>query len=467
MTELPHRPRLADAALLRRHRVDGSDRWMLHDTHRSEVLELSVEQLEQCLACDGTRDVGGILLAAAREGAYGRASEVMAFLAELAERGLLADGTEPPKPLLETPGYANDGNRERPLAVLPGYRLHCTGRGSCCATYGSIPFSSAERRRADAAVPDVAEELGRHRFLPLHGAEPAALRAVTTSNGACAYLDDGRRCRIHAQAGAEAKPRTCQAFPAQMVDDGEVVRVSVAVECACVLASLEGSRGEPLVPEGIELAGLLPTGSRVPVLGERVAVTTERHVPRAEVREFIVAALAALPDATDGVAFAWTMARHIEVRGLDLSGLPTPSAPAIEELEPWLRALHAELRDKSLHVGWRSSRDRSRLRTDWLCNVAASLLTPAVARATNSPPDPRDARDEAFALRAALWGYRLCERDLVTSFRDRAIRYLLARRARFVEPDANEPARDHPIAAVEAMMRAHGIQSYVDRRQPS
>ncbi len=437
---------------------------MLHDTQRSEVLELTPEQVEQCLACDGTRDVGGILLAAAREGAYGRASEMMEFLAQLAERGLLADGTDPPKPHLEAPDTTKPQPADRPLAVLSGYRLHCTGRGSCCATYGSIPFSPGERRRAHAAVPEVGEELGRHLFLPLHGAEPAALRAVTTSNGACAYLDDGGRCRIHAQAGAEAKPRTCQAFPAQMVDDGEVVRVSVAVECACVLASLSGSRGEPLIPEGVDLAGLLPAGTRVPMLGERVAVTTERHASRSEVRQFTVAALEALPAETDGVAFAWSLAQHVESHGLDVSGLPAPTAPSVDALEPWLRALHAKLRDKSLHVGWRSPRDRSRLRTDWLCNVAASLLDSDIANATIATQDPIDARDESFALRAALWGYRVFERDLVTALRDRAVRYLLARRARLIEPDADEPASDHPIAAVEAMMRAHGLQSYVDRR---
>jgi len=460
MTDLPHRPRLADAALLRRHRINGADVWLLHDTSRNEVLELTPRQVEQCLVFDGTRDLGGVLLASARRGAYRRASEVIGLLTDLADRGLLADGTEPPAPQLEAPDTTPVVPADRPLEVLP-FRLRCDGGGSCCMTYGSIPFSPDEQRRADAAVPEVAETLGEHRFLPLHGAEPSALRSMTTLDGACAFLEDGL-CRIHARAGMEAKPRACQAYPAQLVDDGEAVRVSVAVECVCVLTSLHGEGGQSLVSDDIRLSSLLPSGTSVPMLPDRIAVTSDTVADRAALRAFTSAVLDIVPDEADGVALAWSLARHLEAaKGLcapDQLELDTPSP---EELAPWLSALHAQLRDKCLHVGWRSPRDRSRLRSDWLCNAAASLLdAPVVASTMAAQPTPRD---EAFTLRASLWGYQILTPDLVTGLRDRAIRFLVARRCHDITPDAVEPAASHPIAAVEAMMRGQGIGAYVTR----
>jgi len=462
LTKLPHRPRLADAALLRRHRIDGVDRWMLHDTSRQEALELTHAQVEQCLACDGTRDVGGVLVASARRGSYRRASDTIGFLTELAERGLLADGAEPPNPRFEAPGSRRVEAADRPLEILPDYRLLCSGRGSCCSTYGSIPFSPAERRRADAAVPEVAETLGRHRFLPLHGAEPGELRAVATVDGACAFLADGR-CRVHARAGKAAKPRACRAFPAQLVDDGEAVRVSVAVECACVLASLQTPDGSPLVPDDTSLAGLLPPGTHVLALPEELGVAPGRHASRAEVRNFTSRVLEGLPTTADGIGFAWGLADHVERHGLDLS-MPKSLLPSPEELAPWLRGLHDELREKRRNVEWRSPRDRSRLRTDWLFEVATSLLEPGVVSATLASVETLDAQDEAFTIRTSLWGYRLLDPDLVTSLRDRAVRFLLARRSRAIAPDPGEPAQDHPIAAVEAMMRGQGLDAYVQRR---
>ena len=49
---------------------------------------------------------------------------------------------------------------------------------------------------------------------------------------------------------------------------------------------------------------------------------------------------------------------------------------------------------------------------------------------------------------------------MAVALRDRAVRALLARALAEVLP-VEEPARAHPIALVEAMMRAHGLGAYV------
>ena len=90
---------------------------------------------------------------------------------------------------------------------------------------------------------------------------------MTLVDGACAYLASDGHCRLHAVAGAEAKPWPCRAYPATFVEDGETVRVSVSIECACILASIGGTEGEPLVPPSArtiaDLAGV-PRVARLP-----------------------------------------------------------------------------------------------------------------------------------------------------------------------------------------------------------
>lgn len=475
MSDLPHRPRLDDAAMLRRHRVDGEDKWLLHDARQSEALELTPEQLEQVLVCDGTRDLGGILLAAARQGAYRRASEIGGLLAELMRRGLLADGTAPPHPALDDPELAPVEPPDRPLEVLD-FRLRCDGNGSCCTTYSSIPFTEDECRRAEAAVPEVVEELGRHRrrFLPVHGAEPARLMAVATNDGACVFLGDDGRCRIHARAGAAAKPRGCRSFPAQLVDDGEAVRVSVTVECPCVLSSLEPvapdhpQPGDPIVPAGAKLAGVLPRGTRVVQLGETVAVSPGAVASRGELRAFTQLALELLGDEVDGVAVAWSLADAVAEEGLTESaarrGFALAAPPEPTDVRSWLDALAAQLDDKRASVQWRGVRDRARRLADWLGRAAQQLLEPDAQREALRGPG-RWAGQEAFVLRANFWGYQLglSNHDVVTGLRDRAVRLLLARRAARVEVDPIEAAASYPITAVEAVMRGQGVDAYVAR----
>ena len=74
---------------------------------------------------------------------------------------------------------------------------------------------------------------------------------------------------------------------------------------------------------------------------------------------------------------------------------------------------------------------------------------------------PALARDEAFYLRAVLFGHHLAgAQPLASALRDRALRCLLARHLR-VPPGEPKSAQRHPLAAVEALMRGQGMDGYV------
>ena len=214
---------------------------------------------EFVLCADGTRDIGGVLLAAVRRGSYRRVSDVVTLLSELHSRGLLGDGIEVGEPPTMPEAF------DRPLEVLDDYSLTCDANGTFCSTYDSVVFSSDDVARARGLVPDVLSTgADRSRgFLPLQGSVPLHAVAVTMVDGRCPYLLNDGRYRIQTASTAESKPLGCRNFLSTFVDDGVAVRVSVAVECPCVLASLKGKVGDSLVPAGAKRASDLLPGSPV------------------------------------------------------------------------------------------------------------------------------------------------------------------------------------------------------------
>ena len=82
-----------------------------------------------------------------------------------------------------------------------------------------------------------------------------------------------------------------------------------------------------------------------------------------------------------------------------------------------------------------------------------------------TPMDIRE--DEAFYLRAAFHGHRLVgKRSFEVALRDAAVRMLVARAllALFSTLPEGEldPACAYPLALVEATLRGHGLDVYVD-----
>jgi lysine-N-methylase len=463
---LPFRPRLADHVVLRRYVTDGREHVLIKSVVANEVVEIDPRTLRIIMCVDGTRDLGGVMLAAVRAGVYRRASEIHEVLLDLCRRGFLVDGIESGPPAI-VPEPA------RPLEPLDGYTLTCDANGTCCGNYSAIAFLSDEIARARALAPDLlnAPSDRERGLLPIRSSAPTASLAVTMVDGHCPYLTDDGKCRIQLAAGPAAKPAGCRIFPATMVDDGTAIRVSVSVECPCILASLDRPGGEPLIPAGaVTEADLIP-GSPVIRLPESIEVTGGRTARRRELRAWSEAVLALCGEVTDPLAAFWTLADVVRDVGLSP---PDASAAALLRSAPpsalsiglplMLFSSRAQGQEASLQRLGPSSRDRTYQLAVWLARGARALLESTAVEEALAGPGPR-LEHERFYFRATIHGHHLATAGLTLerALRDRVLRLVLARQLSRLVPEecAGHPAVPFPLVAVEAMMRGQGLESYL------
>jgi lysine-N-methylase len=451
---------------VRRHLVEGREIVVVHDARSGDLLRMGPWEWDLLAGADGTRDLDALSLAAAARGALRRVSEIVALLDALHAAGLLADGIAPPK-LREAFDPA------RPLDVLPRFSLTCDASGACCSMYGSVAFSSLEAARARSLRPEVlgGGEREERAFTPERGSTADGSLAVALVDGACAYLDPGGRCSLHRLGGEDEKPRGCRVYPATFVDDGEHVRVSVGVECPCVLASAGVAGGAPLVDPEARTRGHLGTATRVSVLPARIALAQGTWVDRADLVAWSRVVARLLPDEgavgeADLAAIFWSLAGAVEAAGLDegtsAHAVATAPRPAAEAMAPWIEALAEQSRARvTAAEAWRAPRDRSRVASVWIEAAAQRLRDARALSAALAHTGFR--RDEALAARAMFHGHTLAgELPLATALRDRAVRFALARALPEAMP-GDDAARRHPLAVVEAMMRGHGLGAYVER----
>jgi lysine-N-methylase len=360
---------------------------------------------------------------------------------------------------------------ERPIERLAGYGFHCDGHGTCCQLYATVVFSPLEAARARSLKPGVLDAGDRHEhaFMPERGSGPCAGSAVALVDGRCAYLD-GTLCALHSAGGAGAKPLGCNLFPLALVDDGTRVRASVSVECACVLASVGKAGGAPILDVEMRVRGDLDPAVVVDELPAEVALTGEVRAPIAEYLRWSDAALEGLRESFDPALSAWGLADAIEVHGLDparaMAAISDP--PALDEARAarWLAALaeKAARRAKAQNA-WRSPKDLCRRGVSIVAAAAGLLADPdvlgAVAAGAGAAPV-----DEDFYLRVALFGHQLVGYPLAVALRDRGVAIWVARAfplaAEALYPGESEPAFEHPLALVEALLRGHGLRRYTD-----
>jgi lysine-N-methylase len=479
----PARPKLAAHVVARRHLVstgEGGDAVtlvVLHDLSTGALVQVGAREWGLLAAADGTRDLDGIVLAAAREGAHVRGPALAAFFEQLHAAGMLDDGVIPERE--PAPAADDDGAADRPTEPLPGFALWCDGAGSCCRIYASVVFAPVEAARARALAPRVLGGGDRHErvFMPEHGSGPTGGAVVTSCDGRCAYLAETGRCALHEAGGAAAKPLGCATFPATFVDDGQRVRVSVAVECACVLASAErpdrDTPGAALLPEGVRARRHLDPAIAVVELPSHLGIAPGVVASRAEVVAWSRRALTALDELATGVDVAAALIAL--AAAIDGAGLDAPVAPALAEppgiapslVAPYLAALHrhAEARARK-DASWRAPRDLARLAVRWIADATAPLVDAgAVARLLARSPVSQ--RSELFYARALVHGHQLFGAlELTTALRDRAARLLAARALHdhlaTLGADEKDPASEHPLALVEAVLRGHGLAAYAE-----
>ncbi|UQA58986.1 YkgJ family cysteine cluster protein [Polyangium aurulentum] len=461
----PSRPRLAEHAIVRRYRAREEDFWVIHDQRSGAAFRIGRREWGILAHADGTRDLDGILAAAARTGAVAREGSLKALIGALDGQGLLANG---PAPAPSAPRPRAPG---RPLDPLPGFSLACDGQGSCCRLYASVIFRPLEEARARVLLPLVLDA-GEHpelAFPPMAGSAPCGASSVGADAGRCAYLEGDGRCGLHKRGGPEGKPFGCRTFPATFVDDGEAVRVAPAVECACVLASavLPTGEGEPLVPAEARTSDDLDEAAAIHELPETLAISAERSADRADLVRWS-RLVASSPPPADAARAAWSLAAAIEAEGLDLGAaeraLAADTPIDLARLRPYFVALERRAAGRArVDVSWRSEGDLALRAGRWIRDAAKLLVDPS-ALASLVALGSDHASSEAFYLRVAVHGHHLVsgEQPLSHALRDRAARIVLARALPFVaDEDDEDPALAHPLALVEAMIRGHGLSAYV------
>jgi Fe-S-cluster containining protein len=114
---------------------------------------------------------------------------------------------------------------------LPPQRFTCSHCARCCRGF-DVVVTAAEvdlyrRRNAAAWFRGPSGSDASEPFEPVPGA-PALRRIRKRDDGACGFLSDDNRCRIHQELGAPKKPLTCRLFPYSFhaVADGIVVKPS-------------------------------------------------------------------------------------------------------------------------------------------------------------------------------------------------------------------------------------------------
>lgn len=128
----------------------------------------------------------------------------------------------------------------RHLPVVQNWDCHSCG--NCCRET-QVPVNEEERQRI------LAQSWGSD---PVLAGQPLVVRRgrwgtrghclQQRPDGACVFLSETNRCRIHERFGADAKPLACRLFPFVLVPAGDHWRVGLRYACP----SAADNRGRPL-----------------------------------------------------------------------------------------------------------------------------------------------------------------------------------------------------------------------------
>ncbi|MGE3491847.1 MAG: YkgJ family cysteine cluster protein [Vicinamibacterales bacterium] len=131
-----------------------------------------------------------------------------------------------------------------PLRVDPDQRCTCASCARCCRRCWEILVSPAEvgaLQERNAAQwfrsdLDAAEGSSGDPFEPIAGWR-GYQRIRRRQDGACGFLSDANRCRLHEELGERRKPLTCRMFPFQFRAAPGAVVVTTSFGCPTVVAN--------------------------------------------------------------------------------------------------------------------------------------------------------------------------------------------------------------------------------------
>lgn len=141
--------------------------------------------------------------------------------------------------------------RSLPLQTPPSFqRYDCTMCGACCRAGFAVVATEEERARIQSQGWDKDPDFphrGEKLFIKQIGGEWVLAQ---DTDGACIFLDERNRCRIHAKFGLEGKPFACRPYPFMFLATGNQVRVNLRFDCPSVAANA----GRPLPEHRSDLA---------------------------------------------------------------------------------------------------------------------------------------------------------------------------------------------------------------------
>ncbi|HEY8504841.1 MAG TPA: YkgJ family cysteine cluster protein, partial [Gemmataceae bacterium] len=127
----------------------------------------------------------------------------------------------------------------RSLPVIQNWDCH--GCADCCREY-LVRVTDEERARIEAQGWEDDPALRGVRLFTRKGWRRPRYHLNRRADGACVFLDENHRCRIHARFGAGAKPLACRIYPFVLVPAGDHWRVGLRYACP----SAAGNKGRPL-----------------------------------------------------------------------------------------------------------------------------------------------------------------------------------------------------------------------------
>lgn len=138
-------------------------------------------------------------------------------------------------------------------------RFSCRQCGRCCRRGWDIALSAGEvasYRKVGAARwyrerEDGPEGAAAEPFEAI-ASQPGLSRIRKRADGACGFLSDEGRCRIHEELGAERKPLSCRLFPFRLHPSDGPTLLTASFSCPTVAANL----GAPLTEQADELSRL-------------------------------------------------------------------------------------------------------------------------------------------------------------------------------------------------------------------
>ena len=121
------------------------------------------------------------------------------------------------------------------MPELEGQRWSCHSCGNCCRSL-VVHLTGADRGKIDEQ--GWGDRLDVDPFVRLGRGWALNKRA----DGACVFLDESNRCRIHSEFGESAKPLACRIFPFSVHRADDAWQATLRYDCPSVIAS----RGEPI-----------------------------------------------------------------------------------------------------------------------------------------------------------------------------------------------------------------------------